>query len=396
MTPISERPIRIGIVAGEASGDLLGAGLMQEIKALYPQATFEGIGGERMLKEGFNTFFQMERLSIMGLVEVLGRLPELLAMRRRIVDHFTATPPDLFLGIDSPDFTIGIELKLRQAGIKTAHYVSPSVWAWRQNRVFKIAKAVDLMLTLLPFEARFYREHNVPVKFVGHPLAEIIPLHPDKVAMRHELGIDASGEVIAVLPGSRGGEVSRLGPTFIETIAWLHQRRPDVRFVIPAANQARKTQIEQQLQSHGGRLPVTLIDQHSRECMMAADAILLASGTATLEAMLVKRPMVVAYKLATLSYWIMRRLLKAKYISLPNLLADKALVPELIQNDATPAKLGEALLKELNVERRRSLEDEFEGLHKLIRQNASVAAAQAVAELIEKGRVATHDAREGH
>ncbi|WLQ14659.1 lipid-A-disaccharide synthase [Hahella aquimaris] len=395
MTPISQRPIRIGIVAGEASGDLLGAGLIQELKALYPQATFEGIGGERMLKEGFNTFFQMERLSIMGLVEVLGRLPELLAMRRRIVEHFTANPPDLFLGIDSPDFTIGIELKLRQAGIKTAHYVSPSVWAWRQNRVFKIAKAVDLMLTLLPFEARFYREHNVPVKFVGHPLAEIIPLHPDKVAMRHELGIDASGEVIAVLPGSRGGEVSRLGPTFVETIAWLHQRRPDIRFLIPAANQARRAQIEQQLQSHGGRLPVTLIDQHSRECMMAADAILLASGTATLEAMLVKRPMVVAYKLATLSYWIMRRLLKAKYISLPNLLADKALVPELIQQDATPSRLGGALLKELDVERRRSLEDEFEGLHKLIRQNASVVAAQAIAELIEKGRVAGQDGKEG-
>ncbi|WP_431688304.1 lipid-A-disaccharide synthase [Hahella sp. NBU794] len=395
MTPISQRPIRIGIVAGEASGDLLGAGLMQELKALYPQATFEGIGGERMLKEGFNTFFQMERLSIMGLVEVLGRLPELLAMRRRIVEHFTANPPDLFLGIDSPDFTIGIELKLRQAGIKTAHYVSPSVWAWRQNRVFKIAKAVDLMLTLLPFEARFYREHNVPVKFVGHPLAEIIPLHPDKVAMRHELGIDASGEVVAVLPGSRGGEVSRLGPTFIETIAWLHQRRPDVRFLIPAANQARRVQIEQQLQSHGGRLPVTLIDQHSRECMMAADAILLASGTATLEAMLVKRPMVVAYKLATLSYWIMRRLLKAKYISLPNLLADRALVPELIQHDATPSKLGGALLKELDVERRRSLEGEFEGLHKLIRQNASVVAARAIAELIEKGRAEAQGAKEG-
>ncbi|MDG9668284.1 lipid-A-disaccharide synthase [Hahella sp. CR1] len=395
MTPISQRPIRIGIVAGEASGDLLGAGLMQELKALYPQATFEGIGGERMLKEGFYTFFQMERLSIMGLVEVLGRLPELLAMRRRIVEHFTANPPDLFLGIDSPDFTIGIELKLRQVGIKTAHYVSPSVWAWRQNRVFKIAKAVDLMLTLLPFEARFYREHNVPVKFVGHPLAEIIPLHPDKVAMRHELGIDASGEVVAVLPGSRGGEVSRLGPTFIETIAWLHQRRPDVRFLIPAANQARRVQIEQQLQSHGGRLPVTLIDQQSRECMMAADAILLASGTATLEAMLVKRPMVVAYKLATLSYWIMRRLLKAKYISLPNLLADRALVPELIQHDATPSKLGGALLKELDVERRRSLEGEFEGLHKLIRQNASVVAAQAIAELIEKGRAEAQGAKEG-
>ncbi|AZZ90927.1 lipid-A-disaccharide synthase [Hahella sp. KA22] len=395
MTPISQRPIRIGIVAGEASGDLLGAGLMQELKVLYPQATFEGIGGERMLKEGFNTFFQMERLSIMGLVEVLGRLPELLAMRRRIVEHFTANPPDLFLGIDSPDFTIGIELKLRRAGIKTAHYVSPSVWAWRQNRVFKIAKAVDLMLTLLPFEARFYREHNVPVKFVGHPLAEIIPLHPDKVAMRHELGIDASGDVVAVLPGSRGGEVSRLGPTFIETIAWLHQRRPDIRFLIPAANQARRVQIERQLQSHGGRLPVTLIDQHSRECMMAADAILLASGTATLEAMLVKRPMVVAYKLATLSYWIMRRLLKAKYISLPNLLADRVLVPELIQHDATPSKLGGALLKELDVERRRSLEGEFEGLHKLIRQNASVVAAQAIAELIEKGRVEVQGAKEG-
>ncbi len=375
--------LRIGMIAGEASGDLLGAGLIRELKQHFPNAEFEGIGGPQMISEGFRSMFPMERLSVMGLVEVLGRLPELFAIRRHLVQHFVNSPPDVFIGIDSPDFTIGVELRLRLQGIKTAHYVSPSVWAWRQNRIFKIAKAIDLMLTLLPFEARFYEEHRVPVQFVGHPLAEMMPLNPDRVETRKRIDLPPESEILAVLPGSRGGEIKLLGPTFIATLQWLHKRRPDLLFVIPAANPLRRRQIEAQLQEAGvGQLPVRILDGHSRDAMIASNAILMASGTATLEAMLAKRPMVVAYKLAPLSYWIMKRLLKAKYISLPNLLADKALVPELVQHNATPVKLGQAVLAALEPRRQKELMEKFTELHLQIKQNANVVAANAIAQLI--------------
>ncbi|OZG70571.1 lipid-A-disaccharide synthase [Hahella sp. CCB-MM4] len=382
--PDPETPLLIGIIAGEASGDLLGAGLIRELKKLFPSARFEGIGGPQMMAEGFNSLFPMERLSIMGLVEVLGRLPELFSMRRQLLEHFTSRRPAVFIGIDAPDFNIGVELRLRAKGIKTAHYVSPSVWAWRQNRIFKIARAVDLMLTLLPFEAGFYRQHKVPVQFVGHPLAEMMPLHPVKAEARERLGVSAKeGQIIAVLPGSRGGEVKMLGPVFIQTMLWLHKRRPQLTFLLPAANPHRKKQIQMQLEQAGVDLPLIIMDGHSRDVMQAADSILMASGTATLEAMLAKRPMVVAYKMAPLTYWIMKRLLKAKYISLPNLLADEALVPELIQHNANPQSLGKAVLASLQPEQSKSLEKKFTDLHLQIKQDADKVAAESIAKLIQ-------------
>ncbi len=372
------------MIAGEASGDLLGAGLIRELKTHFPNARFEGIGGPQMIEEGFHSLFPMERLSVMGLVEVLGRLPELFSIRRSLLEHFTARQPAVFIGIDAPDFNIGVELRLRLRGIKTAHYVSPSVWAWRQNRIFKIARAVDLMLTLLPFEAGFYRQHNVPVQFVGHPLAEMMPLHPDKAEARKRLGVTAKeGDMVAVLPGSRGGEVKMLGPVFIQTMLWLYKRRPQITFVLPAANPHRKKQIQMQLKEAGVDLPLTILDGQSRDAMQAADSILMASGTATLEAMLAKRPMVVAYRMAPLTYWIMKRLLKAKYISLPNLLADEALVPELIQQNANPEALGKAVLASLQAERSKSLEKKFTDLHLQIKQGADKVAAQSIAKLIQ-------------
>lgn len=379
------------MIAGEMSGDLLGSGLIKSLKSHYPDAVFEGIGGPKMLEAGFSSLVPMERLSVMGLVEVLGRLRELFAIRRKILEHFTLYPPDIFIGIDSPDFTIGVELRLRRQGVKTCHYVSPSVWAWRQNRIYKIARAVDLMLTLFPFEAEFYERHQVPVKFVGHPLAEIMPLNPDKRAMQSSLSLNPNGKLLAVLPGSRGGEIKMLLPTFMRTMIWLADKQPELMFVIPAVNQTRRKQIETVIQetvteSARKRLNLMVIDGQSRELMQAADAILITSGTATLEAMLAKRPMVVAYKMAGITYWLMRLMLKAKYISLPNLLADEALVPELIQHDATPERLGQALLQQLDQSKTAYLAEQFRNLHQTLQRNANEQAASAVAELIEHKR----------
>lgn len=378
------RPLRIGIVVGEMSGDILGAGLMQALRTRFPDADFEGIGGPLMLAQGFRSQVPMERLAVMGLVEVLGRLRELVGIRRRLVRHFLDSPPDVFIGIDSPDFTIGMELQLRRAGIPTVHYVSPSVWAWRQNRIFKIARAVDLMLTLFPFEARFYEEHQVPVCFVGHPLADQIPMQPDQRGARQALGLSLEGQKLAILPGSRAGEVQRLGEVFLATAQWLRQRLPDLECVIPAANEERRQQIQEMAAQIAPDLPVQIIDGRSREVMAASDAVLLASGTATLEALLLKRPMVVAYRLAPTSYRIMKRLMKAPYISLPNLLAQRELVTELIQERANPVELGKALLKHLRYEiDPDKLQREYSRIHEQIRRGASERAAEAVVELLK-------------
>jgi len=379
------RPLRIGIVVGEMSGDILGAGLMQALRARYPDAEFEGVGGPLMLAQGFHSHVPMERLAVMGLVEVLGRLRELVGIRRRLVRHFLDSPPDVFIGIDAPDFTIGMELQLRRAGIPTVHYVSPSVWAWRQNRIFKIAQAVDLMLTLFPFEARFYEEHQVPVCFVGHPLADQIPMQPDQAAARQALGLSSDGLKLAILPGSRAGEVQRLGEVFVATAQWLRTRLPELECVIPAANDERRQQIQEIVARLAPELPVKIIDGRSREVMAASDAVLLASGTATLEALLLKRPMVVAYRLAPTSYRIMKRLMKAPFISLPNLLAQRELVTELIQNRANPVELGKALLKHLRYEiDPDKLQREYSRIHEQIRRGASERAAEAVLEMLQR------------
>lgn len=375
--------MRIGIVVGEASGDILGSGLIDALKQKYPDAIFEGIGGERMIALGFNSFFAQERLAVMGFIEPLKRLFELLNMRRSLIRHFTDNPPDVFIGIDSPDFNLNIEFHLKQVGTPVVHYVSPSVWAWRQKRIFKIAKSVDLMLTLLPFEAKFYEEHDVPVCFVGHPLADEIPLENNQLLARQKLHLAEQGPLIALMPGSRGGEVKLLGPVFWQTAAWCLKHNENLRFIVPAANAQRRQQIDQQLLQYPD-LPVTLVDGQSHEVMASADAVLMASGTTTLEAMLLKKPMVVAYKMAWLSFYIISRLVKSKFFSLPNLLADKLLVPEVLQQEVTAENLGAKLLHYFNDKQAaQALRSEFYSMHESLRRDASAKAADAVSELIE-------------
>ena len=384
---VSSRKVTIAIIAGEASGDILGAGLIRSLRKRYPKARFVGIGGDEMIAEGFHSLVPMERLSVMGLVEVLGRIRELFSIRARLLEYFFTTPPDVVIGIDSPDFTLAIERRCREAGIPSVHYVSPSVWAWRQKRIFKIAKSVDLMLTLFPFEARFYEEHNVPVAFVGHPLADRIPMQPDTGAARKALGLNPDQPVLAVLPGSRGGEVERLGTLFLEASRWLQERRPDIQLVIPCVNRDREKQVEGLVEALEVKLPVTLVRGRSREVMAASDVVLLASGTATLEAMLLKRPMVVGYRLSNLSYKLLSRLVKVPWVALPNLLAQKGLVPELLQDDATPEALGAAVLERMeNTEEREQLQQAFTELHESLRQNADERAATAISELMGRRR----------
>ena len=373
--------MRVALVAGEASGDILGAGLMQALKAQYPQIEFIGVGGPLMQAQGLNSYFPMERLSVMGLVEVLGRLPELLSRRKRLINTLIAAKPDVFIGIDAPDFNLTLELKLRQAGIKTVHYVSPSVWAWRQKRVLKIREACDLMLTLFPFEAQFYQDHQVPVRFVGHPLADTIPQQADRAAAREALNLAQDQPVVALMPGSRGGEVSRLGSLFLDAAVRLRTLRPGIQFVLPCSRPERRAQIEQMLV--GRDLPLILLNGRSHEALAACDAVLIASGTATLEALLYKRPMVVAYKVAPLTYRILKRLVTSAYISLPNLLAERLLVPEMIQDAATPEALAQLLAPLLDGGEVQT--EGFDVIHRALRRDASVQAAQAVLQLTGRG-----------
>jgi len=374
--------IHIGIVVGEASGDILGAALMTELRQYFPNAEFSGIGGPRMLALGFHSYFPQDRLAVMGFIEPLKRLPELLRIRKFLRDHFIADPPAVFIGIDSPDFTIPLEGALKKQGIKTVHYVSPSVWAWRQKRVLKIAKSVDLMLTLLPFEAAFYQKNEVPVEFVGHHLADEIPLEVNKYQARAALGIPEHARVVALLPGSRSGEVECMGSLFMHAAVFCLEQDPGLLFYIPAANSDRYRQLHLQLNEYT-EFPINLINGQSHRVLAAADVVLLASGTVTLEAMLLKKPMVVAYKMASLTFKILSWLVKTPYVSLPNLLANKLLVPELLQNDATPEKLSAAVLHYFeNPDEMQQLSKTFTDMHNVLKRNASARAAAAIARLI--------------
>ena len=377
-------PIRYVVVAGEASGDILGANLIAHLKILQPNAIFEGIGGPLMEAQGFKTVVPMDRLSVMGLVEVLGRLIELLGIRKRLYQSCLNNPPTAFIGIDSPDFNMPLARKLKKSGIPTVHYVSPSVWAWRQKRIFNIKKSVDLMLALFPFELPIYHEHKIPIVCVGHTLADDIPLESDALEARNALNVGPiNGPVFGILPGSREGEVSRLAPLFVETMKRIKQKEPDAVFLMPAANAARRVQIESILQEANAE--AILIDGQSRTVMAASDAILLASGTAALEAMLVKRPMVVSYRVNKLTYAIMSRMIKVPYVSLPNLLANEALVPELLQDDATPDNLATRLLqtwRSFNGDK--SIQAKYVKLHKMLRKNAGERAAQAIVSMLEE------------
>lgn len=373
--------MHIAIVAGEASGDILGASLIKALQQFYPAARFSGIGGDRMIAEGFNSLYPMDRLSVMGFVEPLKRLPELLRIRKHIKQFCLTEKVDVFIGIDSPDFTLNIERFVKLNGIPSVHYVSPSVWAWRQGRIKGIRQSVDLMLTLLPFEAAFYREHNVPVVFVGHPLADDIAMDTDMAAAREKLAIAQDETVLALMPGSRAGEVALMGELFLQ-VANALQNKHSCRVILPAANAQRKAQLEELLKQYPN-IPVTLLDGQSHLAMAASNAVLLASGTTALEAMLFKKPMVVAYKLAPLSYAILSRLVKSAYISLPNLLANKALVPELIQHAASVDNLlieTEKALFDKNYQQQQ--QQAFYQLHESLKADASLTAAKAIADLL--------------
>lgn len=378
----------IAIVAGEVSGDILGAGLIRELKAIYPDAKFIGIAGQQMLCEGCESLVDMEEIAVMGLVEILKHLPRLLKIRRHIVHYFSQHKPDIFIGIDAPEFNLYVEDKLKAQGIKTIHYVSPSVWAWRQNRIHKIARATNMVLAFLPFEKAFYDKFNVPCRFIGHTMADAIPLQPDRSAACQALHLEEDQRYVAILVGSRGAEVEMLTEPFIKTALILKAKYPDLKFLVPLINQKRRSQFEQiraQIAPHFPADTLILLDGNARQAMTVAEATLLASGTAALECMLCKSPMVVGYKMKPLTYWLAKRLVKTPYVSLPNLLANEMLVPEMLQEDCTPEKLAEKLalyLGESAVENRRVLIERFTALHELVRKNADKQAAQAVVDLL--------------
>jgi lipid-A-disaccharide synthase len=372
------------MVAGEASGDMLGADLIRALKKQFPKAIFEGIGGPKMQAEGFQSLFQMDRLSVMGFVEPLKRLPELLSMRRTVIKRYLENKPAAFIGIDSPDFNANIEFKLHQAGVKTVHYVSPSVWAWRQGRIKKIKKSVDLMLCLLPFEAEFYEQHQVPVRFVGHPLAGQLASQPDTQAARQQLSLDSDRPVLCIMPGSRAGEVDMMSEVFLDTAQSLVASVAGLQLVIPAANNARYAQLREILATRP-ELEISLILQQSHTAMAASDAVLLASGTTALEAMLLKKPMVVSYKLGALTYKLVSPFIKTPFVSIPNLLANKMLVPELIQDQAKVSHLATAVLNALDKAKRPALVACFDELHQQLAVESGVIAASAIAKVVGRG-----------
>jgi lipid-A-disaccharide synthase len=378
--------VKIALVAGEASGDNLGGGLLRALRARQPMLRAFGVAGPRMVEAGCEAWVSYEELAIMGLAEILKHLPRLLRLRRDLVARLLEVRPDVFVGIDSPEFNLRVAAQLKARGIPTVQYVSPQVWAWRQGRVRTIGQSVDLVLCVLPFESKFYDAHDVRAVFVGHPLADRIPLESPPAPARAALGLDAQAPTVAVLPGSRRGEVVKLGGPFAATLAWLHERRPDIRFVAPMANASVRALFEDSLAQQAPAVPVTLVDGRAQEALAAADAVLVASGTATLETALVKRPMVVAYRLAPLTAWLMRglKLMKADYFSQPNLLAGRQVVPEYLQDDVRPDVLGPAVLAQLERPDRADLVATFTGIHETLRCDASARAADAVLELLRQ------------
>ncbi|MDE9441922.1 lipid-A-disaccharide synthase [Xenorhabdus bovienii] len=381
----NQRPLTIALVAGETSGDILGAGLIRALKAKIPDAHFVGVAGPLMQAEGCEAWYEMEELAVMGIVEVLGRLPRLLKIRKDLTARFTALKPDVFIGIDAPDFNITLEGRLKQRGIRTIHYVSPSVWAWRQKRVFKIGRATDLVLAFLPFEKAFYDRFSVPCRFIGHTMADSMPLQTDKVAAREALGVPLNAYCLAILPGSRHAEVEMLSADFLRTVQLLRKTLPDLHVLVPLVNAKRHQQFQRIKDEIAPDLSVHLLDGNAGKAMIASDATLLASGTAALECMLAKCPMVVGYRMKPFTFWLAKRLVKTPYVSLPNLLAGKELVKELLQDECKPQALSEALLPLLqggaDVE---ALKQTFLHLHESIRCDADEQAAQAVLELARR------------
>jgi lipid-A-disaccharide synthase len=372
------------VVAGEASGDLLGSGLVRELRLRFPEAEFAGVGGEHLRAAGLQTWHDCSELAVMGLAEVLRHLPRLLMLRRRLGNRLLAWKPDVLIGIDAPDFNLGLERRLKRAGVRTVHYVSPSVWAWREGRAAKIGRSADRVLCLFPMEPAIYERHGVDARFVGHPLADAFALEPDRAAARELAGVPADGPLLAVLPGSRLGEIERLLPTFLEAARFVSAQVPGLAVAIPAANAECRVAIDRLL--HGSRLEnAIVINGQAHAVMIASDVVLLASGTAALEAMLAKRPMVVGYRISSLTYRIVMALglMKVNRYSLPNVLANEPIVPELMQQDCTPENLGEAVMQWFRQpEARAALLPRYLAIHEKLRRDASSTAADAVAELM--------------
>ncbi|WP_423185728.1 lipid-A-disaccharide synthase [Alishewanella sp. d11] len=378
---IKHTPLKVALIAGEHSGDILGAALMVALKQQHPNVTFFGIGGPRMQAEGFTALFEMEELAVMGLVEVLGRLRRLLQVKREITTAILAAKPDVFIGIDAPDFNLPVELALKQHGIKTVHYVSPSVWAWRHKRIFKIAKATNMVLALLPFEKAFYDKYQVPCTFVGHTLADTMPLEVDKAAAKLTLQLDPALPVLAIMPGSRTNEIRLLAPTFLRAAATLKQQYPALQLVTNMVT-PEKAELWRKLKAeYAPDLEVVEFIGQARQVLLAADSTFIASGTATLEAMLAKCAMVVGYRTNWLTFQIAKRLVKLQHVSLPNLLAGRGIVTELLQDDLTLPALVQAmqpLLSGITGE----LADEYRVIHQQLKQDASAVAATTVLEVI--------------
>jgi lipid-A-disaccharide synthase len=384
--PRCTKQTEIALVAGEASGDLLGAALISELSKRYPDAIFTGIGGKHMRAAGMETWWDCEELAVFGLFEVLSHFPRLYKIRRELRRRLLSDKPDIFIGIDAPDFNLGLETVLRRSGIRTVHYVSPTVWAWREKRVRKIARAVDLVLCLFPFEPDFYRGHGVSAVYVGHPMADQIEGNSDPAEARNRLGIEPAGRLIALLPGSRAGEVSKLAGPMIEAAGIIAGQIPDVRFVSAMANVKVRALFESALEQ-AGKPAIQLVDNDSHNVIAAADVVLVASGTAALETMLVNRPMVVSYRVARSTYHVAKslKLVKADHVSLPNILAGETLVPELLQQDATGPKLAQAVLTWLEDSGRRSaLQLRFAQMSADLRCSAGEKAAAAVSALLSR------------
>lgn len=375
----------IGIVATEASGDQLGGHLICSLKARLPQAQFIGIGGPKMLAAGMQSLFPMEKLAVHGYVEILRRLPQIVWIRRKLRNYFLQHRPHILIGIDSPDFNLGLEEKLKQRGVPTVHYVSPSIWAWRSERIHKIKRAVSHMLTLFPFEPPLYEKAGIPVTYVGHPLAELLPDVPDRAAAREQMRLLPTTKVIALLPGSRQNELHYMADTFIATARRISQVLAGVHFLVPLHSRETRDQFENALYRNNAQdLPLTILFGHTHNALIVADVALVASGTATLEALLLKCPMVITYKANDLSFRMVKNKYYLPFVGLPNILAGEFIVPEILQRDATPENLAQALLNLLADETvTERLRRKFSAIHAMLRQNTAQRAAQAILPYLE-------------
>lgn len=377
--------VRIAIVAGEASGDLLASHLMAALKAKLPDAVFYGIGGPKMQALGFDAWWPMEKLAVMGYVDALKHYREISGIRRQLKKRLLDIRPDIFIGVDAPDFNLGLETDLKSAGVKTIHYVSPSIWAWRGGRIKKIARAVNRVLALFPMEPPLYEKERIPVTYVGHPLADIIPLVTNMLAVREKLSMPKDVPVFAMLPGSRKGELEMMADTFVQTAKIIRERfLPNALFIVPLTTRETRLQFETAIyQQQAGDIPFRLLFGHAQDALGAADVSLVASGTATLEAALIKRPMVITYKIAKFSYWIMKRMAYQAFVGLPNILAGRSVVPEILQDEATPENLAEALVKLFeDKENAEAVAEAFTEIHLQLRQNTAEKAANAVIECL--------------